>query len=175
MVGNEMLTFATPIEHVGYTARPLSEVWKSNGGTELEKALLLNEMIKHSGIESKILLTFSSEMYDKELGNMKDFGHYTIMVHIANEDIIISTNPAQANNLAFGLVKNILIDKDANLVNLPDFIAELDPSVMAKGEFQINDSGDVTGKFKLSLKGAKSPYLNYMDKLENANQIAHSL
>ena len=174
IVGKEMNTFNVPIEHTTFTVRPISEVWKSNGGTELEKILLLNEIIKYSGFESKVILDIAQKIYDGKVGNLKDFGHYFIQVNIDGEDIIISTNP-KPNNLVFNLSNDILLDLNANLVNLPDFASDLESSFMAAGNFKINNSGDFSGKLNCIVQGAKNPYLNYIHNTENAKKVPSSM
>ncbi len=175
MVGEEMNTFRIPIEYTAYSARPLTDVWRSNGGTELEKILLLNEFIKYAGIESKIILAIPSAIYNDQTGNLKGFGHYYIMVHINGEDIIISTNPGQANNLAFDIKNDVIIDIEANSIKLPDFISEVESAFMAKGDFQINESGNISGKINVSVSGINNPYINYIDDGENAKDVVASL
>ena len=175
MVGNEMNTFHIPIEHTAYSARPLSNVWTSNGGTELEKTLLLNELIRYSSIESKVILALPSGIYNNQIGNLKDFGHYYIMVHTDGEDLIISTNPDQANNIAFDIKDDVIIDIEANSIKFPDFISEVESAFITKGDFQINKSGDISGKIKINVNGINNPYFNYLDNVENAKEVVASL
>lgn len=175
MVGKEMNTFRIPIEYTAYSGRPLTDVWKSNGGTELEKTLLLNEFIKYAGIESKIILAIPSEIYNDQIGNLKDFGHYYIMVNTDGEDLIISTNPGQTNNIAFNIKNDIIIDVEASSIKIPDFISEVEATFITNGNFQINESGDISGKIKIDVNGIKNPYFNYLDNVENAKEVAASL
>ena len=175
MVGEEMNTFRVPLEYTAYSARPLTDVWASNGGTELEKILLLNEFIKYSGIESKIIMAIPTEIYDDKIGNLKNFGHYYIMVNIERENLIVSTNSHQANNLAWNIKNDIIIDLNANSVKIPDFISEVESICIAKGDFQINESGDISGKINVSVSGINNPYISYIDDGENAKNVATSL
>ncbi|MCK5169447.1 MAG: DUF3857 domain-containing protein [Bacteroidales bacterium] len=175
MIGNEMNTYRVPIEYTAYSARPSTDVWKSNGGTELEKTLLLNECIKHSGIESKVIMAIPSAIYYDQVGNLKDFGHYYIMTNTDGEDIIISINSGQENNLAFDIKDDVIIDLKANAIPLPDFISEEESKIITKGDFQINESGDISGKIDVTVNGIKNPYIHYINKPEDAKEIVASL
>ncbi|MDA3953752.1 MAG: DUF3857 domain-containing protein, partial [Bacteroidales bacterium] len=175
IVDKEMNTLRIPLEYTAYSARPLSEVWESNAGTELEKTFLFNELLKFLDVDSKVILAVSPEIYNKEVGNLKDAGHYYIQTKIDGEDIIISTNLNQANNLALNLKGIGIIDEEANSINIPDSISDLESSFKAEGSFQMNDSGGISGEVKIIVKGMKNPYLNYLDQTKNAKEVVTSL
>lgn len=175
IVGSELNDFDIPIEYSAYSIKPLNEVWNSNGGTNMEKTILLNELLKHIGFESKIIMAVSPVMYDKNIGCLKDFGHLYIQVKADGEEFIIGTNPDQTNNLMFELKETGIIDLEGNSVNLPEFIYETESSFSAKGDFNINESGDLVGKVNMKLQGLKNPYLNYLADAEYAKEIAYSM
>jgi len=175
IVGEEMNTFHIPIEYTAYSTKPLSEVWKSNGGTELEKIFLLKELLGCAGIESKVVLAVSPVIYDKNVGNLKNAGHYFISTKIDEEDMIFSLNPKQASDLALNFKDVGIIDEEGKSVNIPDFIYDLESSFKATGNFKLNESGDIEGRINITTKGIKNPYLNYIDQVESAKQIACSL
>ena len=97
------------------------------------------------------------------------------MVNTDGEDLIISTNPGQANNLAFNIMDNVIIDIEANAIKLPDFISEVESVFITKGDFQINESGDISGEINMNVNGIKNPYFNYLDNVDNAKEIVASL
>jgi hypothetical protein len=175
IVSKEMNTFHIPLEYSAYSARPLSEVWKSNGGTELEKTFLLKELLRYAGIESNVVLAVSPVIYDKNVGNLKNAGHFFISTKIDEETIYFSLNPKQANDLALNFKNVGIIDEEANSVDIADFIYDLESSIEASGNFELNESGDIAGRISIITKGIKNPYLNYIDQLENGEEIAYSL
>jgi hypothetical protein len=175
IVSKEMNTFHIPLEYSAYSGRPLSEVWKSNGGTELEKIFLLKELLGYAGIESNIVLAVSPVIYDKNVGNLKNAGHFFISTKIDEENMYFSLNPKQSNNLALNFKNVVIIDEEANTVNIADFIYDLESSIKVSGNFELNESGDIAGRINIITKGIKNPYLNYIDQLENGEEIAYSL
>lgn len=175
MVGKEMNDIDIPIEYSADKIRPLNEVWNSNGGTNLEKTLLLNEFINYVGFESKVVMAISPDTYDPKIGCLADFEKTYIQVKIEGENLIISTNFNQANNLAFDIKQNVIIDLEGNSVNLPDYIYDIESSFMTNGNLDINALGKLTGKLNIKVQGIKSPYLKYLEDVENAKEIATSM
>ncbi|HRW63762.1 MAG TPA: DUF3857 domain-containing protein, partial [Bacteroidales bacterium] len=76
LVNNEINSFDIPLEYTAYSTRPLAKVWESNGATELEKYLLFNELLKFSGIESKMAYAIPSSYYSENLGILNHAGHF---------------------------------------------------------------------------------------------------
>ncbi|HAF28158.1 MAG TPA: hypothetical protein DCG75_03830 [Bacteroidales bacterium] len=175
LVGKELNNMDIPLEYSSYSIRPLNEVWSSNSGTNVEKIFLLNEFIKYLGFESKIIMAIPPSFYDKNVGCLKDLGHFYIQLNVDGEDLIISTNPDQSNNLAFELKKAGILDLEGNSVNLPDFVYDLESYISTSGNLQIDESGNLTGKVTLKVQGVKNPYLNYLKDMENAKEIASSM
>ncbi|NOQ27355.1 MAG: DUF3857 domain-containing protein [Bacteroidales bacterium] len=175
IAGKELNDFHIPLEYSSYSIRPLNDVWNSNGGTNLEKSLLLNEIIKYNGFESRVIMALPTALYDKNIGCLKGFGHFYIQVNVDGEDIIISTDADQSNNLAFELKNAVILDLEGNSIHLSDIEYKLESLFMANGKFEINDSGDLSGKLNLNVHGVKNPYLNYLEDAENAKEIAESM
>jgi hypothetical protein len=175
IAGKELNDFHIPIGYSSYSIRSLNDVWNSNGGTNLEKSLLLNEILKYNNFESKVIMTLPTALYDSNIGCLKGFGHLYIQVNIDGNDIIISTDPDQSNNLAFELRNDVILDLEGNTVNLSDVEYNLQSLFMANGKFEINESGDFSGKLNINVHGVKNPYLNYLEDAENAKEIAESM
>ncbi len=175
IVGKELNDINIPIEYSNYSIRPLNDVWNSNSGTNVEKILLLNEFIKYIGFESKVIMAFPPSYYDKNVGCLIDFGHLYIQANIDGEDLIVSANPDQENNLAFELKEAGIVDINGNSVNLADYIYDAESYFSTSGNLQIDESGNLTGKVNLKVQGIKNPYLNYLEDVANAKEIASSM
>lgn len=179
IAGKEINDFNIPIEYSAYSIRPLSDVWNSNGGTNLEKTLLFNELIKYIGFESKIILAIHPNTYDKEVGNLIKVGHPYVSAQIEGEELILSINPNQNNNLIFDINDNVIISIDSENVIFPDYVNEVKNDVKnaisASGMFQIDKDGNFAGKLKVEVSGAQSPYLNYLEDNSNAKDVIESI
>lgn len=175
IVGTEMNSYHIPIEHTGYDVRPLKEVWKSNGATDLEKVFILNELIKNAGIESKVLLALGNDSSSKEIVSLNRFGHYFIMADIEGEQMVLSVSPKQKNSLAFNISNNIVVDLQAEEVLMPDYISKTDNGCIFQGRFDLTEEGTISGTVNAKVSGKKNPYINYLIKEENAKETVASL
>jgi len=175
LVGDEINDFNIPIKYARYSTRPLDKVWQSNGATPLEKNILINKMLNFSGIHSKLIYTIPSELYDENVGILNEAGEFYNLVQINNEEFVISTNANQKNNLAFYLKDDILLTIDAELLELPIHSDNIEPGVKVQGNFVLNNEGTLAGRTEISVEGAKNPYLNYLEDVENAREVIESV
>jgi len=175
LVGNEINDFNIPIEYARFTPRPIEKVWQSNGATPLEKSILLNKMLNFSGFHSKLIYTIPSKLFDKKVGILNDVGEFYNLLQINNEEFVISTHANQKNNLAFYLKDDILLTMDAELVEMPINSGNIEPGVKVQGDFELTNEGTLAGRTEISVEGAKNPYLNYLEDVENAREVIESL
>ncbi len=175
LVGSEINDFHIPLDYARYSARPLEDVWQSNGATGIEKNMLLNELLNYSGIESQLIYAIPSFYFDQKLGVLNGTGDFYNLVKANNEDFIIDANSNQTNNLALLLEDNVILDLEAETLTSQEELSEIDPKIEIKGTFEINTQGDLDGKLDLDVIGVKSPYLNYLDDVDNAKEVVQSV
>lgn len=68
--------------YCGYKFRSPSDVWASNGGTNVEKAILLTSLLKHVGIDANIVMAAYPYYLDKKVGCFAVFEKYLVKVDI---------------------------------------------------------------------------------------------
>ncbi len=175
MIGDEMNHFDIPIEYTAYSARPLKDVWKSNGATDIERNMLLNKMLQHSGINSQMVYAIPADYYNDVPGVINGTGHFCNWVKTNNEEFIITADSKQANNLLFRLKDDVLLNVRAELLDKPAWITEVEPKVAVKGNFELNIEGDLNGQMDVAVNGVKNPYFNYLDDSENAQEVIQSV
>lgn len=175
LVGSEINDFHIPLDYARYSARPLEDVWQSNGATGIEKNMLLNELLNYSGIESQLIYAIPSFYFDQKLGVLNGTGDFYNLVKANNEEFIIDANPNQTNNLALLLKDDVILDMEAETLTIQEELSEIDPKIDVKGTFDINPQGHFNGKLNVSVNGVKSPYLNYLDDVNNAKEVIQSL
>lgn len=175
VIGDEMNHFDIPIKYTAYSPRQLKDVWKSNGATDIERSMLLNKMLQHSGINSQMIYTISTNYYNDGPGVINGTGHFYNLVKTNNEEFIITADSKQANNLLFKLNDNVLLNMEAELLDKPASLNGIDPIVEVKGDFELNTKGDLNGKVAVCVDGAKNPYFNYLDDTENAREVIQSV
>jgi hypothetical protein len=84
LVMNEMQTYHVNMMETGFRLRTPAEVWKSNGGTKLEKTCLLTALLLQANINAKAIAVIPEKFYDPQMGNL-----------LAVQDFVIQVNPKQ--------------------------------------------------------------------------------
>jgi hypothetical protein len=175
IVGSEINSFNVPIEYTAYSIRPLKEAWASNGATQFEKILLLNEFAKFMGFDSKLIFSIPEKTYDPAIGNLKDFGTILMQTKVEDKELTFQCNPSQKNTLSYEIVANKNIDIAGNELILPSYIKETKNMVSATGNIEISEIGDYQGSLLIKLSGVKYPYFELLINSENAKAIVESI
>lgn len=175
LVHHDLNEIHIPIEYSAFSTRTLQDVWNSNSGKSIEKIVLLNEFIKNASLSSEIIYALPADYYDENLGVINETGHFYILTTIDEEETIISTDPHQSNNLALNLKNSVLLNMDGKPLSLPILETEINSEFSAKGEFSLSESGDLSGKLNITLKGLKNPYLDFLEDAKSAKQIIKSV
>lgn len=175
IVGSEINSFNIPIEYTAYSIRPLKEVWASNGATQLEKMVLVNEFAKLMGFDSKLVFLIPEKTYDPSIGNLKDFGTILMQTKVEDQELTFQCNPSQKNTLSYEIVANKNIDIAGNELILPSYIKETKNMVSATGTIDISETGDYQGSLLIKLSGVKYPYFELLINSENAKAIVESI
>jgi len=175
IVGSEINSYYVPIEYTAYSIRPLKEVWSSNGATQFEKMVLLNEFAKFMGFDSKLLFSIPEKTYDPAVGNLKDFGKILMQTKVEDHEFVFQCNPSQKNTLGFEIATDKIIDIDGIEVILPAYIKETKNTVSATGNIDILENGDYQGSLLVKLSGIQYPYFDLLLNHENAKTIVESI
>jgi hypothetical protein len=175
IVGSEINNFNIPIEYTAYSTRPLKEVWASNGATQFEKILLLNEFAKFMGFDSKLIFSIPEKTYDPAVGNLKDFGKILMQTKFEDHEFVFQCNPSQKNTLGFEIAADKIIDAAGNEVILPAYIKETKNVISVTGTIEISETGDYQGSILMKLSGVQYPYFDLLLNPENAKSIIESV
>ncbi|GAB4292445.1 MAG: hypothetical protein Kow0068_17700 [Marinilabiliales bacterium] len=97
-VANSLNTYDIPLYYTAYRYRGPEQVWKSNGGTEFEKTLLLHTLLKNTGIENNIVFTISN-VYDTANVNLNNIKNFYIEINDNNKPEYLSAVQSGAINV----------------------------------------------------------------------------
>lgn len=175
IVGNEINNFNVPIEYTAYTIRPLAEVWASNGATQLEKMVLLNEFASFMGFESKLIFATPEKTFDKAIGNLKDFGKLMMLTKFEDKEIVFQCDPSQNNNLAYQIAEDKIVDANGTEISIPDYVKETLNKVSVIGNIEINELGEYVGGLEVKVSGVNYPYFDMLINPENAKKVVESI
>ncbi|MBM3437073.1 MAG: DUF3857 domain-containing protein, partial [Bacteroidetes bacterium] len=103
MAAGEINTYPVPGEFTGFTCRPPVEVWKSNGGTPLEKCLLLTALIRAAKINAEPMAVIPTPVYDENSGCLISAEYLVQASPREYEQMILSGVEVGSQNLIYSL------------------------------------------------------------------------
>lgn len=145
---------------VGYRVRTPEEVWKSNGGTELEKTVLLAALLKAADYNTVPVLIGPQKFYDKNVGDLLLFENAAVKVNTkGNGTLYISAtetnNQSMEAKLAGKVIAPLYKNADFSIMEPGTFKNE----ILLSGEFKISGEMNLTGLIEAELSGAANPFL----------------
>lgn len=90
-VVEDINTYPVTLEQAAYRYRNVMAVFQSNGGTELEKTILLAKALKNIGLKVKVVATMPAWMKNKEnVMNLQMLNHFYVRANVDNKTIHLS-------------------------------------------------------------------------------------
>jgi len=161
-----------PLDWVGYQVRTPEEVWKSNGGTELEKAVLLTALLKAADFNAVPVLIAPRKFYDKNVADLALFDHAAVMVNTkGNGTLYISATEITDQSMEFSFGNDVLVPLYKNA----DF-SIMEPSagksgIQLSGEFKFAADMKLSGSIEAELLGAANPFLGLQEDNQSLKKI----
>jgi hypothetical protein len=158
-VYEDMNTYDIPIEYTGFSARHPLDTWKSNGGTPLEKSLLLVAILREAGIHAEPVVAIPTEWYVEEIGCLQQFDEFLVQINPRElEQIYLSAVKPAAQNMVFqknGYTLSVL-NTEQPFVN--EIEEGFENKVVTNGTLIFNDSLKYSGSCELLMTEATNPY-----------------
>ncbi len=167
MVANDLRTWNVPEKYTGFACRTPEEVWKSNGGTPLEKAVLLTSLLIEAGINARTVALVPEKFYSQSAGTLLTFGDYLVQANpVRSGQWYVSPTHTGDQNLIYSLRNEKALLLDGAVESLRTFEGINKRSeVHFEAGFAVRDTGRITGTVELGLKYAANPYARiYRDK-----------
>jgi hypothetical protein len=162
VVVNDIKLIDVDAKYTGFRCRTPKQVWESGNATELEKSILLSDMLIEAGINAFSVGAIRSRFYDKEKANLLLFNHFYVQVNPKKADRqYLSVTSLQEQNMLYAMNKNILIQLDGAIEKMRTFHEKpIMSGIGIEGEIVISDTNLAEGKFELTLEGAVNPFYN---------------
>jgi len=157
-----------PLEWMGFRVRTPEEVWESNGGNELEKAIVLTALLKAADFNAVPVLIGPRKFYDKNIANLLLFEHVAVMLNTKSEGTIYISPTGMNDQTMEYEFANLVI---APLYKNADF-SVLEPSaaknaLAIKGDFKISSETDLSRLIEVELFGAVNPFLDLQEEVQH--------
>ena len=157
-----LATFPIAPATVGFRFRSPDEVWKSGGGTPLEKAVLFASLLQKSGIDGKAVLIANPNRLDETIPCLTPFARAAVCIHLSEGNAFMASvnqlNPYDLRYTYGGRKVLVFTGKGLRQVTLPSPPEDRNAASL-KARLTINDDGKIDGTFDLNLSGAANPYL----------------
>ena len=167
MVADETGTWNIPLEYTGFKCRTAEEVWNSNGGTPLEKTILLATLLMKASFHAVPVAIIPDKYYDKQVGSLYIFEGFAVQVRPrgGSEPLYISADHRTSQDLGFGQSGKKFLILDGAIESLKTFDAKVaQAEIINHGNFSVKADGKLSGNLLVQLFGNANPYFSlYLD------------
>ena len=160
MVVNEINYHAVPLALAGYRVRTCDETFKSNGGTELEKTVLLASMLGTAGIKAIPVAILPERYFDKKSFNFQLVEKFLVRAtDTKGETWYLSTLQNDLQDQQFSLSGKTIISLTPGKSMQTDKEKALSADLEMTGNCTLNKEMEFTGTISLSLSNRLNPFL----------------
>jgi hypothetical protein len=157
-VVNDVKFFAVPLRVALYTCRTPEMTWNSNGGTAIEKAVLIAAMLREAGFEADVAGVIRTAFFDEKIATLADIEDVAVKVETRDRGAwYMSVSGLNSVNLAFTLPgRSFVILKPGGK---PEVIKTDEPKQVVKllGNFIVSSDPKLTGEISVYCDGSAYP------------------
>jgi hypothetical protein len=170
-VVNEFRLYAVPLRYTGFTCRPARETWSSNGGTLLEKAVLLTALLKEAGfIETTPGLIVRASLFDETIGSLLDVEDIFVRVRTEEGTFWLTVSALNSQNLTNINPGKIFIELTSPVISVGKSSTSV-AKVKLDGSFSVNEKNQLNGSVTCSESTGSNPYLLLMRNKDKAKTL----
>lgn len=162
-VVNDVVLWPIPMKYTGYRCRPAPVTWNSNGGTLMEKAVLLAALLREAGIPADPVFAIPDDFYKDAPATFTDVEDILVKAELTETGpVYLSLNSLNPQNLKYGNPGKTLVSLRRG--SLPDAARaeEYRNRISVQGSFMVTDkkqlSGDISGGFLYNC----NPWLTFL-------------
>jgi hypothetical protein len=159
-VADKMVDDRVDISWTGYRLRNPTEVWKSNGGSKLEKSVLMAALLQHADFSVTPALVASRWLFNPDAPSLKLIDDIVLIVNTKGYGTLyLSATGSQHQSLEYDLADKVLIPlstKHDAVILEPE---EIRNEISVNATIVITDSLKLTGRIEMELYGAANPFL----------------
>jgi len=176
-VVNDLRLYPIPLRTALFQCRTPEQTWNSNGGTTVEKAVLLTALLKSAGIDAQVAGIVRTAFIDDKTGIMADIDDFAVKIeNKARGTWYLSVNALNPVNMKLTLPGRSFISIRSD--GKPDITKTEKPKQMVKvsGNFIVSSDPKLTGEISIYYDGSIYPLAGLLrDKKKMKNSISGSL
>ncbi len=158
LVTEEMRYYGVPIHAALYRFRSPEQTWQSNGGTQIEKAILLAAMLRHAGMEAFVAGVVRTPLYDRKMAILGQPDEFCVRVNMKETGVwYLSVTGQNSVNLTQTLSgRTFIVFGESGKVSYEES-GESRHVVQVTGNFMVSSDPKLTGEVTLYMEGAVYP------------------
>ncbi len=162
---------------LGYQVKNPVGVWKSGGGSKLEKSVLMASLLRYANFTATPVLIGPGQFFDSGAGNLSLFDDVAVMVNTKGfGTIYLSATTTDNQSLEFNFAGNVLVPLTRDAAAIPIEPTEGENEISFTAKISFNENLKPTGQVDLELSGTTNPFLTLQeDKGSFKGQIAGGL
>lgn len=160
LVAKEMAYDHVPPQWNGYRVRTPAEVWQSNGGTQLEKAVLLATLLNAADFHAVAVMAAPEKLFDKNMGDLLIFDESFVKVNTKNYGTLyLGATSTSDQSLDYGSGGQVLMPLYKNADISPITLSEGKNVIDVKGNLALANDQTLSGEMKITVQGKPNPFL----------------
>lgn len=160
IVANEIIYHPVPLHHAAFRVRTAAETYQSNGGNEVEKAVLLASMLNAAGIMADVIAVFPGSGYDSKSSNLMQVERFLVRASTAEDDpYYLSPLQNDLSDQVFNLADKKLVSLSAGKVKEFNSGKQPSPEIEVSASWTTDASMSMEGTTQVSLSGKYNPGL----------------
>ena len=172
MVVNDINYYHLNQQYSGWKIRSAVDVWKSNGGTQFEKAVLMAALLRKAGINAVPVITFPARFYDENVGSLYLINEYLVQVNPREtEQLYLSPTSISSQNLIYLAAGYTVIALNADKPLRVEKIGAQENILSFSGSVTFDDSLKMSGSAELLLTNRINPYFELMKDSAYAKRL----
>lgn len=177
MVVNDLRLYPIPLKATLYRCRTPEQTWNSNGGTAVEKAVLLAALLKSAGIDAEVAGIVRTAFMDEKIATLADIEDFAVKIEIRETGTwYLSVTGLNSVNLKLTLPGRSFISLtpegkiSISKSELPKYL------IKVLGTFIVSSDPKITGEISINYEGSVYPYAGLLrDKKRMKNSISGGL
>jgi hypothetical protein len=168
---NEFRLYPIPMKYTGFTCRPPQETWNSNGGTPIEKAVLLAALLKEAGVEANPVFMIRNSLYNESIGSLMDIEEILVRAELAgNGPVYLSVNTLNPQNLLLYSPERVFVEFRQGDIRV-EKSTSLKNKISLTGTFTVNKKKQLSGSITCTESYGANPYLLLLRDKDKAKSL----
>ncbi|MBE9468236.1 MAG: DUF3857 domain-containing protein [Bacteroidetes bacterium] len=174
-VVNELNYYEISLKHNGFKFRDAKSVWESNGGTNIERTMVLVNLLKNNNIDAEPVAVIDSCFDNKPYANLLNVNKFLVKVNLENDNYIyLSANEINTLDCKYKLGnKTVVILKQEKIKAINEKTYDNDLSVTS--DLKLTEKNKISGTINCTLTNGVNPYFKTIKNEKSIKNIFKNL